>query len=441
MTSMVRRYFMVLLLLGAPMLAAAQDSDQSMEAPSAAEAPEGQGVLEGEAAALNGGTIVLKGKPVRLFGVEVPPMESAEGRAARINLDQIIDDQAVSCQILGVDRNQMRVARCAVGDRDLSLAQLMAGVVTVNRVHTRSEGGNQAVAKAFDDAEAEAREAGVGLWRKEPGLADVVAELKAIEQQEPKVVVRPAAGRPAAAETSAVADPLGLSGLGVGILALIAVVIGVVVGFLLAFFGTWWLHRRRAAQERLGLATALYEEVLGIGQRMLALAQTEDATANLRAMLKTNTMARTRTLAGFSIPTPVIYSSTGDRLGTLPAEAVAPVVAFYTAVAGLAATIEAAVSASPTEQLAAPQVREFAQRWLEAEERCGDALMALGPVVSVKGGRTANQDEVGTAEALRKARQEMAAGDGEAAKPATASTLRARPEAAEPTAQRTEPTV
>jgi endonuclease YncB( thermonuclease family) len=443
MVTMVRRLILAALMLSLPLPAAAQEQGQApdeggVESPGG---PEAGATIEGRAVALNGGTLVIDGKPLRLFGIEVPNVESAEGRAARINLDDAIDGRTVTCQVLGIDRNQMRVARCAVADEDLSLAQLMAGVVAVNRVHTRSDGANETVAQAFDEAEAEAREAGVGLWRTEPGLADVVAELKAIAEQEPKVVVQPAPLSAAAAPQAASPQQAAAPGLGDGVLILVAVLLGVAAGFGLAFFGTWWLQHRRAEQARLGLATALYEEILGIGRRMHDLAQADDTSTGLRAMLKTNSMVRTRTLAGFNMPAAVIYTSTGDRLGELPAEAVAPVVAFHTAVASLAASIEAAVSASPTEQLAAPQVREFAKRWLEAEERGGAALQALRRIVDPKGGRASAEDERRTTEALRAARQEVER-TAEAEKPsALTGALRARPDDAGTAPRRAEPTV
>lgn len=117
--------------------------------------------LIGTAIALNGDTIHLNGYRVGLFGIAAPEMKAALGAHARGALDDLLAAGPVDCTVIDEDRYERPVAVCHGADgHDLAIAQLENGWATSYRIFTV----DTAYQAPYDEAEAVARAAGLGLW-------------------------------------------------------------------------------------------------------------------------------------------------------------------------------------------------------------------------------------------------------------------------------------
>lgn len=126
----------------------------------AAAGAEEPAILEGAAKAVDGGTLEVEGKTVRLAGIVAPgPRQKCLdgnlpwlcGAAARQHLQQIIGDRTVRCQATA------GVGLCRAGSLDLAAAMVRDGWAVADR-----DGA------AYRKLEAEAREARRGLWERTP---------------------------------------------------------------------------------------------------------------------------------------------------------------------------------------------------------------------------------------------------------------------------------
>jgi endonuclease YncB( thermonuclease family) len=123
------------------------------------------GSFAGAAAAIDGDTLDVGGRRVRLAGIDAPELaqscaDSAGqprpcGRQVRAALAEFIGADVVTCRPVGRDRFDRVLAACAVRGRDLS-AWLVSGGLAVAYA---GPGGDP-----FRAAEAAARAAGAGLW-------------------------------------------------------------------------------------------------------------------------------------------------------------------------------------------------------------------------------------------------------------------------------------
>jgi endonuclease YncB( thermonuclease family) len=98
--------------------------------------------LPGQAAVVDGGTLVLRNRVVRLLGVEPPPRgmlcRTTKGAdidcaaAAARALAALVWDVPVACEVHGRDEMGRPYAVCAAGGTDLSRALVAAGWVRAN---------------------------------------------------------------------------------------------------------------------------------------------------------------------------------------------------------------------------------------------------------------------------------------------------------------------
>ena len=115
--------------------------------------------LEGRPMVVDGDSLELDGHRIRLVGLDAPEFdqvchadgqEIACGKQARRALEAIVGGSVVVCEIAGDDRYGRLLARCFQGKRDIG-EQLV--------------GAGWAIARYdYLDRQAEARNAGAGLW-------------------------------------------------------------------------------------------------------------------------------------------------------------------------------------------------------------------------------------------------------------------------------------
>jgi endonuclease YncB( thermonuclease family) len=135
-------------------------------APPPATAPAGAGGLVGQATVIDGDTLEIGGRRIRLHGIDAP--ESAQrceadgaaclcGRRAAFALADRIGRRTVTCAPKDIDRYGRVVAVCAVGGEDLNAFMVRRGWALAYRDYST----------AYLDAEAAARAESLGLWRGE----------------------------------------------------------------------------------------------------------------------------------------------------------------------------------------------------------------------------------------------------------------------------------
>ncbi len=122
--------------------------------------------LEGRASALSGDTIQLRGRSIRLSGIDAPELDQecgGEGRgrtwrcgaAAQVALQALVRGQTVRCTTGGSDASGYPVATCHVGEKDVAAELVRLG-------HAFAETG---AFSTYARLESTARSAKLGLWR------------------------------------------------------------------------------------------------------------------------------------------------------------------------------------------------------------------------------------------------------------------------------------
>lgn len=106
---------------------------------------------------------VAKTHRIRLAGIDAPEQAQAHGRESREHLAQLVAGREVEVRYRKVDDYGRLVGTLWLDGRDLNLAQLQAGWAW----HYRHYQDEQPPAErlAYAQAEAQARQAGLGLWQ------------------------------------------------------------------------------------------------------------------------------------------------------------------------------------------------------------------------------------------------------------------------------------
>ena len=116
-------------------------------------------MLQGRPMIIDGDSLVLAGRRVRLLGLDAPELaqmcqaggsDKACGTMARRALREIIGGQVVHCEIDGEDRYERLLARCFLGGGDIGDMLVGAGWAVATDDYALSE--------------ADARAAGAGIW-------------------------------------------------------------------------------------------------------------------------------------------------------------------------------------------------------------------------------------------------------------------------------------
>ena len=83
--------------------------------------------LEGKPVLIDGDSIVVSGKPVRLWGIDAPEMDTREGYLAKRYLRTILEDRAVRCEDAGIRTVGEIMAKCFIGAVDLGEIMVLSG--------------------------------------------------------------------------------------------------------------------------------------------------------------------------------------------------------------------------------------------------------------------------------------------------------------------------
>ncbi len=126
--------------------------------------------ISGTAYAINGKRLVIDGKTIDLWGINVPTMRNPSGWYARDALEDFIGkDGKLSCAVR--ERPRKKALRASCSNRkmgDIARAMLLGGWAVVSRTGSRTSELNAAWAKIYDSAEALARQNRAGFWALKP---------------------------------------------------------------------------------------------------------------------------------------------------------------------------------------------------------------------------------------------------------------------------------
>jgi endonuclease YncB( thermonuclease family) len=120
-------------------------------------------VVAGRPSVVDGDTIEVHGRRIRLHGIDAPERGQTcerDGRAYRCGteaaraLDRLIGDRPVVCEVRDVDRYRRLVAMCRVGGMDLDAAMVREGWALAYRRYSM----------AYVDEEDAARHERRGMW-------------------------------------------------------------------------------------------------------------------------------------------------------------------------------------------------------------------------------------------------------------------------------------
>lgn len=153
--------------------------------------PVGATTTEGTPVAVDGDTLQIGDKTVRLYGIASPDIRANHGPDARLALDQLIAQQRVSCGELDRQKDNLIIATCKIGNDDLGEKMLQIGFAAVYRSQVKLTPDELALARRYDAAEAQAREQHLGIWALPPKPAPVIEAPKAEppKAEAPKVEV------------------------------------------------------------------------------------------------------------------------------------------------------------------------------------------------------------------------------------------------------------
>lgn len=86
-------------------------------------------IVEGKAYVVDGDTIKVKGRQIRLFGIDAPEIDHPYGRIAKSALRNLCAGKVVRAEVVAEDDHGRTVARCRLEDRrDLSAEMVKQGL-------------------------------------------------------------------------------------------------------------------------------------------------------------------------------------------------------------------------------------------------------------------------------------------------------------------------
>jgi len=113
-------------------------------------------VFNGVMRAIDGDTLMFKGKRLRIFGLAAPEMSEPRGPASLAAMDDIVNGRSLKCQQLDIDRYKRPVVRCFEAGMDIAETMIRSGWAFAYRFYTAD----------YDDVERLARKDGIGFWRR-----------------------------------------------------------------------------------------------------------------------------------------------------------------------------------------------------------------------------------------------------------------------------------
>jgi endonuclease YncB( thermonuclease family) len=269
--------------------------------------PVGSTTTEGTPFAIDGETLQVGDKTIRLYGIAVPDIHANHGADARLALDQLMARQRIQCSELDRGKDALVIASCKIGDRDIAEQLLLTGYAAVYRSQNNPTAQERDLAQRYDAAEAKAREQHLGIWAQPPQPATEVSAPKS--EPEPWIdrkVIR----------SWIIAAPILLVSL-------------IALALLSHSLGRQWRQQRR--QMRLQ-ATSLLAQILA---EVLAIREAAaEQIGGLSGLPMDRPVPPTHATV-LSLPPSLIYAANAGQLHHLPRDIGVDLVQFYAAHVGI----------------------------------------------------------------------------------------------------------
>jgi endonuclease YncB( thermonuclease family) len=277
--------------------------------------PAGATVTDGTPTVINGDTLQIGDKTIRLYGIAAPKIDANHGADARLALDQLTAQRRVQCTELDRNKDNLVIANCKADQADLGEQMLLSGYAAVYRSQINPTADERDLAQRYDAAEAKARDQHLGLW--------ALPAKPAIAADTPKPMPKPLISRHVIQGWITAAPIL--------LIALIA----------LAFFARSIGQRgRQDYQQRrlssMSLLAQILAEVLAI--REAAAEQIAGLTS-----LPPDRPVPASQLSLMGLPPALIYAANAGQLFRLPRDTGVDLVQFYAAHAGIGQMLRQAV--------------------------------------------------------------------------------------------------
>ena len=107
-------------------------------------------------------TPAKKQHKIRLLGIDAPEKEQAFGRKSKFSLSDMVYLKEVTVQTDKQDRYKRDLGKVMLGDKDINLEQIKAGMAWHYKQYQRDQTPEDR--KLYADAEAAAKNRKVGLW-------------------------------------------------------------------------------------------------------------------------------------------------------------------------------------------------------------------------------------------------------------------------------------
>ena len=269
--------------------------------------PVGATTTEGTPVVIDGDTLQIGDKTIRLYGIAAPEIHANHGADARLALDQLIAQRRVQCTEFDRTKDNLVIADCKADQADLGEQMLLAGHAAVYRSQINPTAEERDLAQRYDAAEAKARDQHLGLWAL-PAKPAATAEA-------PKPMPKPWISRHVIQGWITAAPIL--------LIALIA----------LALFarssGNRW---RQEYQQRHRNAMSLLAQILA---EVLAIREAAAEQIGGLASLPPDRPVPASQLSLMGLPPALIYAANAGQLSRLPRDTGVDLVQFYAAHAGI----------------------------------------------------------------------------------------------------------
>ncbi len=268
---------------------------------------QGGATIEGTPVVVDGSTLMIGDRTVRLYGIAAPAINANKGPDARLALDNLIGGQRVTCTEFDRTKDGGSVASCKIGADDVAEKMLQEGLAAVYRAGFNPTADERALASRYDAAEAEARQKEIGLWTK-PAKAAPVQE---IAKPDPKPLI----------------DHRIIQNW---IIALPILLIALFVVLVLA-----WRSNRQARQDRQQAqlnTTSLLAQILA---EVLAIREAAAEQVVHTADLQPEQPVPASHLSALGLPPTLIYTANASQAHRLPRDIAVDLVQFQAAHAGI----------------------------------------------------------------------------------------------------------
>lgn len=269
--------------------------------------PVGATTTEGTPVAIDGDTLRIGDKIIRLYGIAAPGISAEHGPEARLGLDQLIAQRRVQCSELDRSKDGVVIASCKADNADLGEQMLLSGYVAVYRSQNNPTAQELEMAQRYDAAEAKARNQHLGLW--------VQPAKPATATEAPKPEPEPWINRQVIQSWITAAPIL--------LISLLAVAL---VGHTIGKQGR--LERRQMRLSTTSLLAQVLAEVLAIREAAA------EQIGGLTGLPPDRPVPPTQ-LAVMSLPPSLIYAANAGQLYRLPRDIGVDLVQFYAAHAGI----------------------------------------------------------------------------------------------------------